>query len=1212
MSSYSPGIRAKLIAIFILIKVVPLVVLAWFAWEQIYRLGATVEKNYVSMISGTSEVVKGVSDLSTANSIQALDQKSREAIERLTTDTARAVAAFLYERDRDIELAAQLPPDRTQYERFLGNRWRPVILHGPYGMDPTGESWIPLRSPDPGEPKTVTATIEDNRRDFNYRPPDKAALVEQRPTYLEMTFVDLTGRERVKVTTSAVLPDRLKNISDPRNTYCRAEHYFQELGKLKPGEIYVSEVIGPYVKGQMIGTYSRTRVEKMGIAFAPEKSGYAGKENPVGIRFQGLVRWAMPVMQKGRISGYVTLALDHTHLMEFTDHIVPTDERYSAISDAGSGNYAFMWDYLGRNISHPRDYFIVGYDPQTGEEAVPWLDEEMYALWQIGDGSMKTFQQTAPRFKDQRLTKKAAQPLTDAGLLGLDGRYLNFAPQCTGWHTLTQYGGSGSFLIFWSGLWKLTTAAAIPYHTGIYGHHPRGFGYVTIGANVDEFHRPAIETAKTIREIGERHNARLENEKGENQRLLGATRQKSLRDLTTYTVIMIVLVIGIAVFMAGLLTRRITGIVQGIRRFQQGARGHRLNPASKDEMGQLAGAYNEMADTVERHIEDLEVSRIELARHRDHLEELVQERTQALEKEIVERKRVERLQTESQQRLHLQNQALLRLAGEEALYTGDLNAALQVIMAAAGQTLQAERSSVWLLNEDRLKGRSHEIYLLGADRHTRGGEFQMDKVEGYARALETSRTIASADAQADERLADLRDTYLRPLDIRAMLNAGILIDGVLMGLVSFEQVNTIRHWHMDERNFAHSIADMVALAIGAANRRQEAKEKEQLEIRLRRVEKMEAIGTLAGGVAHDLNNILSGLVSYPELLLFRMSPHDAMRKPVETIMQAGKRAATIVQDLLTLARRGVESSEVVNLNEIVREYLASPEHETTMSLHPGIKVVTRLSTDLMNVRGSTAHLAKTLMNLVINAAEAMKASGQITISTQNQYIDRPVKGYDVVNEGDYAALTVADNGIGISPEDMNRIFEPFYTKKKMGRSGTGLGMAVVWGVVKDHRGYIDFESEVGRGSRFTLYFPVTRDALERTQSLPVDLFRGRGESILVVDDVAEQRMIATAILAELGYSVDAVASGEQAVAYLKMHPVDLLVLDMIMDPGMDGLDTYREILRSHPRQKAIVASGFSETERIREVKRLGASHMIKKPYTLEKIGLTVRAALQTD
>ncbi|MBW2203066.1 MAG: response regulator, partial [Deltaproteobacteria bacterium] len=204
-----------------------------------------------------------------------------------------------------------------------------------------------------------------------------------------------------------------------------------------------------------------------------------------------------------------------------------------------------------------------------------------------------------------------------------------------------------------------------------------------------------------------------------------------------------------------------------------------------------------------------------------------------------------------------------------------------------------------------------------------------------------------------------------------------------------------------------------------------------------------------------------------------------------------------------------------------------------------------------------------------------------------------------------------DTGTGISPDDMEKIFEPFYTKKKMGRSGTGLGMAVVWGTVKDHNGHIDVQSTEGRGTTFTLYFPVTRKNLpEDEASLPIESYSGNGESILIVDDVEEQRKIASGMLKELGYSVLSVPSGEKAVEYLKTNKVDLLVLDMIMDPGMDGLDTYKKILEMHPGQKAIIASGFSETDRVKEVESLGAGAYIGKPLLLEKIGIAVKEELE--
>ncbi len=384
----------------------------------------------------------------------------------------------------------------------------------------------------------------------------------------------------------------------------------------------------------------------------------------------------------------------------------------------------------------------------------------------------------------------------------------------------------------------------------------------------------------------------------------------------------------------------------------------------------------------------------------------------------------------------------------------------------------------------------------------------------------------------------------------------------------------------------------------------------RLETQLQRAQKMELMGTLAGGVAHDLNNILSGIVSYPELLLMGLPEDNPLRKPLLTIQKSGEKAAAVVEDLLTLARRGVAATEAVDLNEIVSRYLKSPEYKNLKSFHPGTELEADLEAEISNVLASATHLSKTVMSLVVNATEAMLAGGTIVVTTENRYIGKPVRGYEDVVEGDYVVLTVKDTGVGISPEDIQRIFEPFYTKKKMGRSGTGLGMAVVWNTVKDHNGYIDVQSTEGKGTTFTLYFPVTRKPLEERSEISSKDYMGKGEAILVVDDVEEQRKIASGMLKELGYSVVSVSSGEQAVEYLKTNKVDLLVLDMIMDPGLDGLDTYRKIIEIHPGQKAIIASGFSETDRVEEVQSLGAGTYIKKPYALEKIGVAVKEELE--
>jgi len=387
-------------------------------------------------------------------------------------------------------------------------------------------------------------------------------------------------------------------------------------------------------------------------------------------------------------------------------------------------------------------------------------------------------------------------------------------------------------------------------------------------------------------------------------------------------------------------------------------------------------------------------------------------------------------------------------------------------------------------------------------------------------------------------------------------------------------------------------------------------DRKNMEERLQRAEKMESLGTLAGGVAHDLNNVLGIVVGYAEMLMDEMDEANPMRNDLKKILEGGNRSAAIVQDLLTLARRGVQTKKTLNLNAAITDCQKLPEFEKVFSDNRQVKLQTDLESDLLNITGSPVHLAKSIINLAANAVEAMPNGGVLKIATANQYMDVPIQGYDKIREGDYVVLTVSDTGEGILERDIKRIFEPFYTKKIMGRSGTGLGLAVVWGTIKDHNGYIDVHSEVGKGTIFSLYFPVTREEIAKTEIvIPLSDYIGNDESILVIDDINEQRELATKILGKLNYKVNTVSSGEEAVQYLRAEKADLIILDMIMDPGMDGLDTYKAILEIHPKQKAIIVSGFSETDRVKEAKTLGAGYYLRKPYVQEKLGMAVRKEL---
>lgn len=385
---------------------------------------------------------------------------------------------------------------------------------------------------------------------------------------------------------------------------------------------------------------------------------------------------------------------------------------------------------------------------------------------------------------------------------------------------------------------------------------------------------------------------------------------------------------------------------------------------------------------------------------------------------------------------------------------------------------------------------------------------------------------------------------------------------------------------------------------------------EKLQEKLREAQRLEAIGALAGGVAHDLNNTLSSIITLPELLLLDLPKDSHLRRPLTLMQRSGLQAAAIVQDLLTMARRGALVSEVLDLQEIVAVQLQDPEFSQIDQHHPGVRLQCQLNAAALHVRGSRQHLGNVVKNLLNNALETMASGGEITIVCAGIKLDTPHHGFEPIPPGDYVTLAVYDQGSGTAAEDLPHIFEPFYTKKKLGRSGTGLGMAIVWGTVKDHQGYLDAASSPGQGSSFTVYLPATDETTTPPEELlPVDHYRGDKQLVLVVDDSNNQRMIAEQSLLRLNYRVASVDSGEAALNYLGQTSVALVVLDMIMPPGIDGLATYQRMIALGHRPALVIATGFSESDRLRALQELSGGIYLKKPYTLQQLGLAVQRAL---
>lgn len=387
----------------------------------------------------------------------------------------------------------------------------------------------------------------------------------------------------------------------------------------------------------------------------------------------------------------------------------------------------------------------------------------------------------------------------------------------------------------------------------------------------------------------------------------------------------------------------------------------------------------------------------------------------------------------------------------------------------------------------------------------------------------------------------------------------------------------------------------------ATKLREELKQRKRLQSELARAQRLETAGRIAGQIAHDFNNLLGPLAAYPTLVRDDLPADHAAQEMLAEMEASACKIAEINQQLLALGRRGHYTQEVIDLNGQVQKVL------TSLSLPREIQVKTELASDLFCIKGGSAQLVRALNNIISNAVEAMHFDGVLTVRTENIYIDNPLQHKNILKRGEYVRLEISDTGDGIDQSHLDKIFDPFFTTKTMDRMrGSGLGLSVVHGVMQDHHGHVTVDSTPGKGTTFSLFFPIVRDLNELPA--PLEEVRGGNESILVVDDDPIQRKVNQQILNRLGYQVHAIASGEQAVEYVKEHPQDLLLLDMLME-GIDGTETYKRILQFRPDQRALLLSGYAKSKRVEQAIRLGAGSFIAKPISMTSLATAVRKEL---
>jgi nitrogen fixation/metabolism regulation signal transduction histidine kinase len=630
---YLMKIKPKLILLFIIIKLVPLILILFLSLTGIEKLSEIIEEKAQSTLMNSMEVMKETTNLAIQDSTKALDKKSQESLEIITKNISFNVASFLYQRDNDVLFLANMNTlSHDVIQQFYNENKRDVIIPQEFKYDNKTNKWV-IDKQEVTQQTVLKSRLKENEKYFTHHKDKKYPKISI-PTYKEISFIDLQGTEKIKVSS---INNKLQNISKKQNTYCKSETYFEEVNHLEKGEIYVSDVIGEYVKTNIVGSFTKDKANKAKIEFRPEEHGYAGRENPKGKKFEGIVRFITPRYENGTKIGYISMALDHKHIMEFTDYVVPTNESSLNYSDASSGNYAFMWDEKGRNISHPRDYFITGFDTQSGKRVKPWLSQDITDKLKKDGRNWEDFLKDYPTLENQSLSKKPTLSQIKDGKIPLDCRYLNFAPQCDGWMQITEDGGYGSFLIFWSNVWKLTTVATIPYYTGKYGKTKRGFGFVTMGANLDEFHSATTKTKESIQNIVDEKLNLINNDSHQKDKEISEFIRMLANELTVYTFFMIIIVVLIAIFIANYITSSLEKLIVGTKEFRENNFDYIIDIKSKDEIGILANSFNSMAKSIKLLFEiretltlDLTNSNKELKLSKDKLEEL----NKNLEKEI--------------------------------------------------------------------------------------------------------------------------------------------------------------------------------------------------------------------------------------------------------------------------------------------------------------------------------------------------------------------------------------------------------------------------------------------------------------------------------------------------------------------------------------------------------------------------------------------------
>ncbi|MDR2822270.1 MAG: response regulator [Acholeplasmatales bacterium] len=1290
-------LKKRLLTILLSVKIIPLIIVVLVSAISFITLAGSLTSLNGVLSDTATNALESSKNAAINDAVIALNDSATDNIERVTTDTASAVANFLYARDNDVlelarntELLYNSSNDtfiEQLYRNKMTNSLSQVVVPGKYelvkltdiisGNPYRWERKKPLNIYNP-----ATSSNEQNDEKFHIFDPNgfeykKVAI------YDEIVFLDINGYELVRVVAgndikldynvNKVRPESDKrNVSDYENTFVKAEKYFDEIEALEKGEIYVSDVIGAYVRGYVNGLNSifseytvKDRDEKRGALGPipegfrnPEENAYAGIENPVGIRFRGIVRFVTPVYDStDHKVGYVSLALNHDHIMEFVDRIMPTPERYTELPNADEGNYAFIWDYQIRSIAHPRHYSIYGYDPETGEPTIPWIQNTAYdELKKLGltwenpitdDGRtwLEYFHDIdEPQFHNQLRSNTPAQDLTYNGFVGLDGRYLNNAPQCTGWRDISQYGGSGSLLILWVGLYKLSTVSAIPYYTGKYQKtydedhnllNARGFGVVTIGAGFEFYNSSANKTEAALNDMITRADLVITTTSIDIKETINGSLSNTLIILSLVTGVILVVIVFIAIIISNSITEPLNSLNIGINKFKKGYRSFRFNSDRIDEFGDLADAFDEMANSVVESVKSPLV--------------------------IIDNDR--RILYINDQGLILRNKLLVDVIGTnyenssiypinsiyDPIYCSEMGVESEVlylerlniyVKAKANTFYDSEGNKIGYLivstdvtdiileqqkiNEQRLlldmvfKSSPDLIWY-----HDEDGKYVtvnprfasvVGKDETYFIGKTAEEIFSGAMLEQFTKDNDIvvksKNPHFSEEKIHFFDGHEEIVDSVRTPI--FDENETFRGILGFGRNITNRVTmehqlmetqDRLQLAVEEANEASAHK------------------GEFLARMSHEIRTPMNAIIGLNNIVLKKLSDmddgvkYDAIIKNLNQIGSSSIHLLGILNDILDLSKIDAGkielSDDVLGFGELCEtvKTIIKPRCDDK-----SIDYITDFDEEIFksDYISDPLRLRQILINLLGNAVKFTPELGTIRFTIKR------VSGSDA---SDSIYFEISDTGIGIAEDTINTLFNPFEQgsntiTRKYG--GTGLGLSISQRMVQLFGGSISVQSVVGEGSKFSFEIKIkktVKSVYSETDDINTDnLFKGK--RLLLVDDVEINRFVVITLLDGSGFEIEEAVDGIDAVNKFKNSPVgyyDMILMDVQM-PNLDGYGASRHIRsinRSDSKTIPIVAlSANAFQDDIKKSLEAGMNDHLAKPVELDKLNKTFIRFLQ--